>query len=172
MLVWMDLEMTGLDPGHHTIVEIAVLITDDDVEVVAEGPDIVVHQPPEALAAMDEVVRAMHTESGLLSEVERSTVSLSHAGTAVLAFIREHVADPSSVPLCGNSIGTDRRFLATHLPQVENALHYRSIDVSSIKELCRRWYPDVLAKAPPKKGGHRALAELRYYRDTVFRAPG
>jgi len=178
MLVWMDLEMTGLDPAQHTIVEIACLVTDDDLEVVAEGPDIVVHQPPEALAAMDQVVRAMHTESGLLAEVEQSTVSLSAAGTIVLEFIRAHIPDPSEVPLCGNSIGTDRRFLATHLPQVENALHYRSIDVSSIKELARRWYPEALASAPPKKGGHRALddiresvAELRHYRETIFRAP-
>jgi oligoribonuclease len=180
MLVWMDLEMTGLDPAHHTIVEIACLVTDDDLELVAEGPDIVVHQPPEALAAMDAVVRAMHTESGLLREVETSTVSLSAAGAQVLGFIRAHVEDPSEVPLCGNSIGTDRRFLAAHLPQVENALHYRSIDVSSVKELCRRWYPEALASAPPKKGGHRALddiresvAELRHYRATIFRArPG
>ena len=173
----MDLEMTGLDPNRHVIVEIATLVTDDDLAVVAEGPDLVVSQPPDVLAGMDDFVRNMHTKSGLLASIEASTTTLEAAGDATLAFIREHVPEPRSVPLCGNSIGTDRRFLATHLPAVEEYLHYRSIDVSTVKELCRRWYPDALAAAPEKAGGHRALddiresvAELRYYRDAIFRS--
>ena len=176
MLAWLDLEMTGLDPSRHVIVEIATLVTDDELEVVAEGPDLVVHQPPEALAAMDEVVREMHTKSGLLAAIEASTTSLAEAGDATLAFLRSHIDEPGTVPLCGNSIGTDRRFLAVQLPAVEDFLHYRSIDVSTIKELCRRWYPEILPGAPAKVSTHRALddiresvAELRYYRSTAFR---
>jgi oligoribonuclease len=176
MLVWMDLEMTGLDPAHDVIVEIATLVTDDDLVVVAEGPDLVVHQPPERLARMDEVVRTMHRASGLFAAVETSTVSLEEAGQATLDFIRTHAKEPRTVPLCGNSIGTDRRFLAAHLPEIEAHLHYRSIDVSTVKELCRRWYPAAFAAAPEKAGGHRALddiresvAELAYYRSAVFR---
>ena len=176
MLVWMDLEMTGLDPDRDVIVEIATLVTDDDLAVVAEGPDLVVHQPPEALARMEDVVRTMHSASGLLSAIETSTVSLEEAGRATLGFIRAHAAEPRTVPLCGNSIGTDRRFLAAYLPDIESHLHYRSIDVSTVKELCRRWYPEAFAAAPEKKGGHRALddiresvAELAYYRSAVFR---
>jgi oligoribonuclease len=172
----MDLEMTGLDPGRNVIVEIATLVTDDDLEILAEGPDLVVHQPPEALAAMDDVVRDMHTRSGLLPAIESSTMSLAEAGAATLAFIKEHVPEPRSVPLCGNSIGTDRRFLSAYLPEIEEYLHYRSVDVSTIKELGRRWYPGVLTKAPRKSGGHRALddiresvAELRYYREAMFK---
>src|SRR3954469_25491755 len=180
MLVWMDLEMTGLDPARHCIVEIATLITDDELEIVAEGPDLVVHAPPDALGLMDEVVRNMHTKSGLLPAIEGSTMSLEEAGQATLEFIKAQVPEPRTVPLCGNSIGTDRRFLALHLPDVENYLHYRSIDVSTVKELARRWYPGAYNHAPKKAGGHRALddiresvAELRYYRDTVFKkAPG
>ncbi|MGH9188639.1 MAG: oligoribonuclease [Acidimicrobiales bacterium] len=175
MLVWMDLEMTGLDPTRDVIVEIAVLVTDDELEIVVEGPDLVVHQPPEALASMGDVVRKMHTDSGLAAEIESSTVSLSEAGQAVLGFIRAHVPEPRTVPLCGNSIGTDRRFLAAALPEIENWLHYRSIDVSTVKELCRRWYPEAYAAAPAKASGHRALAdiresveELRYYRSAIF----
>ncbi|MFI5040707.1 MAG: oligoribonuclease [Acidimicrobiales bacterium] len=178
MLAWMDLEMTGLDPSVHTIVEIATLITDDDLNVVAEGPDLVIHQPPQALAAMAEVVRQMHTSSGLLQEIERSTLTLAAAGAATLEFLKTHIPEPRTVPLAGNSIGTDRRFLATWLPDIEDWLHYRSVDVSTIKELARRWYPAALAAAPPKVGHHRALddiresvAELRYYRETVFRSP-
>jgi oligoribonuclease len=174
----MDLEMTGLDPTRHVIVEIATLVTDDDLMIVAEGPDLVVSQPAEALAAMDDVVRDMHTRSGLLPAIEASTITLEEAGQATLAFIREHVPEPNTVPLCGNSIGTDRRFLDAHLPEVEKYLHYRSVDVSTIKELGRRWHPQVVSKAPRKAGGHRALddiresvAELRYYREAMFRAP-
>jgi oligoribonuclease len=176
VLVWMDLEMTGLDPRRHAIVEIATLITDDELEIVAEGPDLVVHQPPEVLAGMDDVVREMHVRSGLLPAIEASTITLQEAGERTLAFIREHVPDVRSVPLCGNSIGTDRRFLAVHLPEIEEHLHYRSVDVSTIKELARRWYPEALAGAPGKAGGHRALddiresvRELRYWRSAVFK---
>ncbi len=178
MLAWMDLEMTGLDPARHVIVEIATLITDDDLSVVAEGPDLVVHADSVQLDRMDSFVRAMHTRSGLLTAIETSPISLREAGRQTLIFLRRHIREARTVPLCGNSIGTDRRFLAGQLPEVEGFLHYRSIDVSSIKELCRRWYPDVLAAAPPKAETHRALddiresiAELAYYRSTIFAAP-
>ena len=178
MLVWMDLEMTGLDPAQHSIVEIATLVTDDELEIVAEGPDLVIAQPPDALARMERVVRDMHTRSGLLAAIESSTVSLADAGAQTLAFIKEHVPEQRTVPLCGNSIGTDRRFLAAHLPEIEDWLHYRSVDVSTIKELAKRWFPKAVADAPSKAGGHRALddiresvAELRYYRQAIFRAP-
>jgi oligoribonuclease len=159
----------------HTIVEIATLITDDNLELLAEGPDLVVHQPPEQLALMEPVVRTMHTRSGLLPRIEASTLSLEEAGRITLDFVRSHVPEPRTVPLCGNSIGTDRRFLATWLPEIEEHLHYRSVDVSTIKELARRWYPEVLAAAPRKAAAHRALDdiresvnELRYYRARMF----
>src|SRR3954449_10921648 len=177
MLVWMDLEMTGLDPARHTVVEIATLVTDDDLQVAAEGPDLVIHQPADALAEMDDVVRKMHTKSGLLAAIESSTLSLEDAGKQTLDFIKQHVPEPRTVPLAGNSIGMDRRFLAVHLPEIEEYLHYRSVDVSTVKELARRWYPAAYSKAPKKAGGHRALddiresvAELRYYRETIFQA--
>jgi oligoribonuclease len=172
----MDLEMTGLDPTSDVIVEIATLVTDDQLEIVAEGPDLVVHQPAEALAAMGDVVRDMHTRSGLLPAIEASTTSLADAGAATLDFIRQHVPTPRSVPLCGNSIGTDRRFLAAYLPEIENYLHYRSVDVSTLKELALRWAPAVVESAPKKATNHRALddiresvAELRWYREQLFR---
>jgi oligoribonuclease len=172
----MDLEMTGLDPARHVIVEIATLITDDQLEIVAEGPDLVINAGPDALAQMDKVVRSMHTKSGLLAAIEASATSLEDAGAATLAFLKEQVPEARTVPLCGNSIGTDRRFLSAFLPDVENWLHYRSVDVSTVKELARRWYPDAVAAAPAKSGGHRALddiresvAELKYYREHVFR---
>jgi oligoribonuclease len=175
MLAWMDLEMTGLDPEHHKIVEIATLITDDSLSVIAEGPDLVVHATAAELVLMEPVVRDMHTRSGLLAAIESSTLSLEEAGRQTLEFLKTHVPKPGTVPLCGNSIGTDRRFLARYLPDVENWLHYRSIDVSTVKELCRRWYPAALAAAPTKKTSHRALddvyesvAELDYYRRTIF----
>ena len=176
MLAWIDLEMTGLDPSRHTIVEIATLITDDDLEIVAEGPDLVIVTEADALGLMDDVVRSMHKRSGLLAAIRESEVTLEQAGKATLGFLREHIPKEGTVPLCGNSIGTDRRFLAAWLPEVDSYLHYRSIDVSTVKELVRRWYPDVFAKVPRKQGSHRALddiresvAELRYYRETVFR---
>lgn len=175
VLAWMDLEMTGLDPSRHTVVEIATVVTDDDLHVVAEGPDLVVHASADQLAAMDDVVRAMHTRSGLLEAIETSTVSLADAGRQTLEFLKSHIAEARTVPLCGNSIGTDRRFLAAHLPDIEAWLHYRSIDVSTLKELCRRWYPEALSSAPAKKVTHRALddvfesiAELAHYRATIF----
>jgi oligoribonuclease len=176
VLAWMDLEMTGLDPARHVIVEIASLVTDDELTIVAEGPDLVVHQPTEALAQMEDVVREMHTSSGLLPQIEASTVTLADAGAQTLAFLREHIPTPRTVPLCGNSIGTDRRFLAVHLPEIEAHLHYRSVDVSTVKELVRRWYPGTIDGAPKKAGAHRALddiresvEELRFYREKVFR---
>ena len=170
--------MTGLDPSRHVIVEIATLITDDTLAVVAEGPDLVVHADDEALATMDDYVRAMHTRSGLLAAMQGSTVTLADAGAETLRFIKNHAPEARTVPLCGNSIGTDRRFLAAQLPDIENWLHYRSVDVSTVKELCRRWYPEVLARAPEKGTRHRALddiresvAELAYYRGAIFLPP-
>ncbi len=175
MLAWMDLEMTGLDPTRHTIVEIATLLTDDDLELIAEGPDLIVHATDEELAAMDDFVTNMHTKSGLLEEIKASTISLEAAGEQTMDFLREHIPEARVVPLCGNSIGTDRRFLATHLPEIEEFLHYRSVDVSTLKELARRWNPDVYAAAPKKAAGHRALDdiresldELRHYRSSLF----
>ncbi len=171
----MDLEMTGLDHDNDVIVEIATIVTDDELNIVAEGPDLVVHVDDEALARMNDVVLNMHTGSGLLEKIKTSTVDLAEAGAQTLAFIKEHVPEPRTVPLCGNSIGTDRRFLAKWLPEIEEHLHYRSVDVSSIKELAKRWYPQAVSRAPGKHGTHRALddiresiAELRYYREAVF----
>ena len=178
MLAWMDLEMTGLDHTNDVIVEIATLITDDDLELIAEGPDLVIHQPPEVLAAMKEIVVDMHTKSGLLSAIAASTTTLEDAGAQTLAFLKEHIPAERTVPLCGNSIGTDRRFLAAYLPEIEEFLHYRSVDVSTIKELGKRWNPAALKGQPRKAEGHRALddiresvAELRYYREALFKAP-
>ena len=171
MLAWMDLEMTGLDPSKNVIVEIATLITDDDLELIAEGPDLVVHATEEQLAGMVDVVLQMHTRSGLLEQIRASTISLADAGAQTLAFLRQHIETPRTVPLCGNSIGTDRRFLAAQLPEIEEFLHYRSVDVSTLKELAKRWNPAILGNAPRKAEGHRALddiresvEELRYYR--------
>ncbi len=175
VLAWMDLEMTGLEPARHRIVEIATIITDDQLQVVAEGPDLVVHQPEDALALMEPVVVEMHTRSGLLDAIRRSTVSLEEAGEQTLTFLKAHIPEAGTVPLCGNSIGTDRRFLAAYLPEIEDYLHYRCVDVSSIKELARRWYPDLNRGRPHKQGSHRALddiresiEELRWYRERVF----
>jgi oligoribonuclease len=178
VLAWMDLEMTGLEPTRNTIVEIATLVTDDDLELIAEGPDLVVAASADDLSRMETVVRSMHTRSGLLAAIESSTITLAEAGAQTLDFLKQHIPQPRTVPLCGNSIATDRRFLAALLPEVEDYLHYRSIDVSTIKELARRWYPEAYAAAPKKAGGHRALddikesvAELRYYRTSVFKPP-
>ncbi|MCQ3810077.1 MAG: oligoribonuclease [Acidimicrobiia bacterium] len=178
MLAWMDLEMTGLDPASDVIVEIATLITDDSLELVAEGPDLVVSAPQEALASMQDVVREMHTKSGLLDQIRASTLSLEDAGEMTLSFLKEHIGKPRTVPLCGNSIGVDRRFLAAQLPEVENFLHYRSIDVSTVKELARRWNQPAFRGAPEKAKGHRALDdiresldELRHYRESFFAIP-
>jgi oligoribonuclease len=177
-LVWIDLEMTGLDVERHRIVEIAVIVTDARLEVLADGLDLIVHQPPEALAEMDDFVRKMHTKSGLLGEIERSQLSLEAAGKQAVEYITRFVPEAGTAPMCCNSIGVDRRFLDRYLPNLDKYLHYRSIDVSSIKELCRRWYPAVYKKRPGKAETHRALddiresvAELRYYRDTIMRPP-
>jgi oligoribonuclease len=174
----MDLEMTGLDVERDVIVEVATLITDDDLVIVAEGPDLVVSASSRQLDAMDDFVRDMHVKSGLLDEIAASTTSLEEAGSATLDFIRSHVPKARTVPLAGNSIGTDRRFLAAQLPAIEEYLHYRSVDVSTIKELTSRWYPEAAKAAPVKAGGHRAMddiresvAELAYYRTAVFKAP-
>jgi oligoribonuclease len=171
----MDLEMTGLEPASDVIVEIATLITDDELNVIAEGPDLVVQTPAEKLAQMQDVEVNMHTRSGLLEAIKASTVTLEEAGAQTLAFIKEHVTEPRSVPLCGNSIGTDRRFLAVYLPDIENYLHYRSVDVSSIKELVKRWYPTLRDVRVKKESAHRALddikasiEELRFYRQHTF----
>ena len=171
----MDLEMTGLDPATEVIVEIATLITDDELNVIAEGPDLVIHQPETMLVAMDPFVVQMHTSSGLLTAIRESTITLAQAGAQTLEFIKKHISEPRTIPLCGNSIGTDRRFLAKYLPEIENYLHYRSVDVSTIKELVKRWYPGLEISRPTKAGAHRALddvqesiRELKFYRENVF----
>lgn len=177
MLIWMDLEMTGLDESRHVIVEIATLVTDDDLNIIAEGPNLVIHQPDEVLAEMDDFVTNMHTVSGLLEKIKSSTISESQAMQQTLDFIKEHSPEPNKIPLCGNSIRTDRTFLAKYMPEIENWLHYRCVDVSTIKELVKRWNPG-LEHARPKSEGitHRAMddirdsvAELKFYRDRVFR---
>ena len=171
----MDLEMTGLEPSRHVIVEIATLVTDDDLNILEEGPDLVVHQDDAALAEMDEIVVEMHTKSGLLEAIRSSTMTLEDAGAQTLEFIKKHVTEARRVPLCGNSIGMDRRFLAAYLPEIEEYLHYRSVDVSTVKELVKRWYPGLNNTRPRKAGAHRALddvlesiAEMKFYRDNVF----
>ncbi len=177
LLAWMDLEMTGLDPAKHVIVEIATLLTDDDLNIIATGPELVIKTDEPALECMDQVVLDMHTKSGLLKQIRASTVTHDEAAAQTLDFLKSHIPASGSVPLCGNSIGMDRRFLAVHMPEIEDFLHYRSIDVSTIKELTRRWYPKVLSDAPRKEVGHRALDdvtesinELKYYRSAVFQA--
>jgi oligoribonuclease len=177
MLIWMDLEMTGLDESRHVIVEIATLVTDDDLNIIAEGPNLVIHQPDEVMVHMDDFVTNMHTVSGLLEMIKSSTVSEAEAMQQTLDFIKEHSPEPNKIPLCGNSIRTDRTFLAKYMPEIENWLHYRCVDVSTIKELVKRWNPG-LEHARPKSEGitHRAMddirdsvAELKFYRDKVFR---
>ena len=167
--------MTGLDSANDVIVEIATLVTDDELNIVAEGPDLVIHQSDEVLARMDDFVRNMHTVSGLLEKIRTSTVSVEQAAAETLAFIKLHCPEARKVPLAGNSIGTDRRFLANYMPDIENYLHYRSVDVSTVKELVKRWYPSVDKARQIKPGNHRAMDdiresvnELRYYRDNVF----
>ena len=176
MLIWMDLEMTGLDPDTNVIVEIATLVTDDNLEIVAEGPDLVFHQPDDVLARMDYFVTNMHTTSGLLELITTSTVSEADAMAQTLEFIKQYSPEPGKIPLAGNSIRTDRSFLAKYMPDIENWLHYRCVDVSTVKELVKRWYPGV-EHSRPSTGGqtHRAMddirdsvAEMRWYRDKVF----
>jgi oligoribonuclease len=167
--------MTGLDLGKDKLIEVAALVTDPELNVLGEGVDLVIHADDAALDAMPPVVRDMHAKSGLTDEVRRSTVTMAEAEEQVLAYVQEFVPNPRTAPLCGNSIATDRGFLARDMPALDAFLHYRMIDVSSIKELCRRWYPRVYFGQPPKGLAHRALADIResireleYYRRTVF----
>ncbi len=167
--------MTGLDLGKDKLIEVAALVTDPNLNVLGDGVDLVIHADDAALDAMPEVVRAMHAKSGLTDEVRASTVTMAEAEEAVLAYVKQYVPDPRTAPLCGNSIATDRGFLARDMPALDAHLHYRMIDVSSIKELCRRWYPRVYFSQPAKGLAHRALADIResireleYYRRTLF----
>jgi oligoribonuclease len=173
-LVWIDCEMTGLDLAHDALIEIACLVTDGELNLLDDGIDEIIKPPPEAVDQMPDVVRVMHTSSGLLDVLE-SGISLPEAQERVLDYVRRHVKEPRKVPLCGNSIATDRTFLARDMPELDAFLHYRMVDVSSIKELARRWYPRAYFASPTKNGGHRALAdikesvrELRYYREAIF----
>lgn len=173
-MVWIDCEMTGLSLANDALIEVAALVTDSELNVLGDGVDVVIRPPAEALATMPEVVREMHTASGLLDELDGGT-TLEDAQEQVLAYIRQHVPEAGKAPLCGNSVGTDRGFLHRDMPTLENYLHYRIVDVSSVKELARRWYPRAYFNSPDKSGNHRALAdiresiaELRYYREAVF----
>ncbi|MFI6454126.1 oligoribonuclease [Streptosporangium amethystogenes] len=174
LLVWIDCEMTGLDLGRDALVEVACVVTDGELNQLDEGVDVVIKPPPESIEQMSEVVREMHTASGLLDALSEG-VTLAEAEAMVLEYIKGHIKEPKKAPLCGNSISTDRSFLSRDMTAVDAFLHYRMIDVSSVKELARRWYPRVYFASPEKQGGHRALAdivesirELRYYRAAVF----
>jgi oligoribonuclease len=174
-LVWIDCEMTGLDLGSDKLIEIAALVTDAELNILGDGVDVVIHADDAALSSMVEVVTEMHTRSGLINEVRASAVDLATAEAMVLDYIRQHVKQPNTAPLAGNSIATDRSFITRDMPGLDSFLHYRMIDVSSIKELCRRWYPRIYYGQPPKGLAHRALAdikesilELQFYRRTAF----
>jgi oligoribonuclease len=174
-LVWIDCEMTGLSLAGDKLIEIAALVTDSDLNILGEGVDLVIHADDEALANMPDLVRKMHASSGLTDEVRASTVTLAEAEQQVLKYLREHIPVAGQTPLAGNSIATDRGFIARDMPELDTFLHYRMIDVSSIKELCRRWYPKIYFSQPEKGLAHRALAdiresirELKYYRATAF----
>ncbi|AEV82089.1 oligoribonuclease [Actinoplanes sp. SE50] len=176
--MWIDCEMTGLDLGKDKLIEVAALVTDPDLNVLGDGVDLVIHADDAALDAMPPVVRDMHAKSGLTEEVRRSVLTMAEAEEQILAYVKEHVPNPRTAPLCGNSIATDRGFLARDMPALDAHLHYRMIDVSSIKELCRRWFPRVYFGQPAKGLSHRALADIResireleYYRRTVFVPP-
>jgi len=173
-MVWIDCEMTGLELGRDALVEVAVLVTDSDLNILGDGIDVVIKPPPEALDGMPDVVREMHTKSGLLDELDKGTTLLD-AQERVLAYVKEHVPTARKAPLAGNSVYVDRGFLSRDMPALDEYLHYRLVDVSSIKELVRRWFPRVYFNSPSKHGGHRALAdiresieELRFYREAVF----
>jgi len=173
-LVWIDCEMTGLDLGSDLLIEVAALVTDGELNILGEGVDVVIGADAEAMKRMPDVVRDMHASSGLTDEVVASTVTMQEAEQQVLAYLRQYV-EPGKAPLCGNSIGTDRGFVARDMTELDAFLHYRMVDVSSVKELARRWYPRAYFNSPKKAGGHRALAdilesvkELKYYRSTVF----
>jgi oligoribonuclease len=174
-LVWVDCEMTGLDLAKDALIEVAVLVTDAELNVLGNGVDVVIHADEAALAGMPDVVKEMHDASGLTEAVRASRVTLAQAQDLVMGYLTEHIAQPRTAPLCGNSIATDRGFLARDMPVLDRYLHYRMIDVSSIKELCRRWYPRVYFGQPAKGMAHRALADIResireleYYRRTIF----
>jgi oligoribonuclease len=174
-LVWIDCEMTGLDLGKDALIEIAALVTDADLNVLGDGVDIVIHAEDAVLDGMPDVVRDMHAKSGLTEEVRRSTISMAEAEQRVLNYVRTHVPDARTAPLAGNSIATDRGFIARDMPSLDAHLHYRMVDVSSIKELCRRWFPRIYYAQPEKGLAHRALADIResireldYYRRTAF----
>ncbi|MDN8626451.1 oligoribonuclease [Corynebacterium mucifaciens] len=179
-IVWVDLEMTGLDPARHVIVEVAALVTDAELNIIDEGVDLVVHATDAQLAEMDDVVTSMHSGNGLLDEIKASPVSLAEAEDAVLALVEKHCDPAHPAPLAGNSIATDRTFIRAQMPRLDAALHYRMIDVSTVKELSRRWFPKAYYNQPQKGMAHRALAdivesirELDYYRRAVFvPAPG
>jgi oligoribonuclease len=174
-LVWIDCEMTGLELSHDLLIEVACIVTDGELNELGDGIDLVIGAPEKALLEMDPVVVKMHRESGLDKSVLASTLTVPEAEAQVLAFIREHVPEAGKAPLCGNSIATDRGFLARDMHELDSYLHYRMVDVSSVKELARRWYPRAYYASPSKRGGHRALAdiresveELRYYREAIF----
>ena len=174
-IVWMDMEMSGLDPDKDRILEVAVLVTDGELDVVAEGPSLILHQSDEVLQAMDEWNTKHHNQSGLSQRVRESTIDESQASSAILDFLSEHT-QKKRAPLAGNSIHQDRRFVARYFPDVEEWLHYRNVDVSTIKELALRWYPKEYAGRPIKKSNHRAMddlkesiEELKYYRKSLFR---
>lgn len=177
-LVWVDCEMTGLDLRRDALIEVAVVVTDAELEVVAPGVDLLIPPPAAALAEMEPVVREMHTGSGLLAALRNATLTMAAAQECLLTYLRPLVPEPKRAPLCGNTVYMDRSFLARDMPEFEAWMHYRLIDVSSIKELSRRWFPKAYHHAPAKTGGHRALGdimdsitELRYYRASVFVAP-
>jgi oligoribonuclease len=178
-MVWIDCEMTGLDLKRDALIEVAALVTDSDLNVLGEGVDLVIRPPDEAVAQMLDVVRTMHTSSGLLDALAAG-IPMRTAEERLLAYVREHVPTPRKAPLAGNTVFVDRAYLARDMPELEAHMHYRIIDVSSIKELARRWYPRAYFNSPAKNGGHRALAdikdsiqELKYYREAIFvPAPG
>ena len=179
-IVWVDLEMTGLDPSRHVIVEVAALVTDAELNIIDEGVDLVVHATDAELAEMDDFVTQMHSDNGLLDDIKASTVSIEEAEDAVLALVEKHCDPAHPAPLAGNSIATDRTFIKAQMPRLDAALHYRMIDVSTVKELARRWFPKAYFNLPQKGMAHRALAdivesirELDVYRRSVFApAPG
>jgi len=175
LLVWMDMEMSGLDPERERIIEVATILTDGNLTELAAGPELVIHQSDEVLAAMDDWNKKHHGESGLVAKIKESTISDAEAEAQIVAFLDQHVSAKERPILAGSSIHQDRRFIVRYMPKLDRRLHYRMVDVSSVKELARRWYPSALATLPPKRESHRALDdiresidELRFYRRTIF----